>query len=80
MIEILTGDERREPEPVAPMRTLKSPEVAASSSAEETRDGWTVRATWYLNWSDALFPAGPERIEVWLSPEADDETRRRGLS
>jgi hypothetical protein len=80
MNKIMRGDERREPGPVAPMRTLHSPEIAASSSDEETRDGWTVRATWYLEWGDALFPGGPERIEVWLSPEADDATRHRGLN
>jgi hypothetical protein len=78
--KILTGDERREPGPDAPMRTLNSPEIAACSSAELTQDGWTVRATWYLEWEDALFPTGPERIEVWLSPGADDETRHRGLN
>ena len=78
--KILTGDERREPEPDAPMRTLNSPEIAACSSAEVTRDGWTVFATWYLNWGDAQLPAGPERIQVFLSPDADDETRRRGLN
>jgi hypothetical protein len=80
MMKILTGDERREPEPDAPMRTLNSPEIAACSSAEVTRDGWTVFATWYLNWGDAQLPAGPERIQVFLSPDADDETRRRGLN
>jgi hypothetical protein len=80
MMKILTGDERREPEPDAPMRTLNSLEIAACSSAEVTRDGWTVFATWYLNWGDAQLPAGPERIQVFLSPDADNETRRRGLN
>ena len=80
MIEILTGDERREPESDTPRRTLYSPDVAAHLAQEVTRDGWTVRATWYLETGDAQLQVGPERIEVWLSPDADDETRHRGLN
>jgi hypothetical protein len=80
MIEIVTGDQRREPESDTPRRTLYSPEVAVHLPQEVTRDGWTVRATWYLHRGDAQLPVGPERIEVWLSPDADDETRHRGLN
>ncbi len=78
--KILTGDERHEPGPDAPKRTLDSPEIGACSSAELTRDGWTVFATWYLNWGDARLQVGPERVEIWLSPDADDEMRHRGLN
>jgi hypothetical protein len=78
--EVQIGSERREPVPIAPMRTLDSPEIAASISHEVTRDGWTVFGTWYLNRGDATLPAGPERIQIFLSPEADEETRRRGLN
>jgi hypothetical protein len=80
MIETPTGDPRREPESDTPKRSLYSPEVAAHLPQEVTRDGWTVRATWYLETGDARLQVGPERIEVWLSPDADDETRHRGLN